>query len=146
MPSNIERYRTYNRAKELFRLNIDPDHFNDTGALSLAQLRPDGFVSLDGDEAGSLMTKPFMMKGEDLYINAEAKWGEIYTEIVDAETRKPFPGFWVPGEHPPPFTGDSVKAKVAWKHSHDLVFEKPVRRKFYLHQARLYSYWLEDRR
>lgn len=143
MPGSMERYRTYNRAKELFRLNVDPEHFRDTGALSLAKLRPDGFVSLDGSEAGILITKPFMLKGEDLYINAEANWGEIYTEIIDAETKKPFPGFWVPGEHPPPFTGDSVKAKVVWKHPHDLLFEKPVRLKFYLHQARLYSFWLE---
>ena len=48
-----------------------------------------------------------------------------------------------PGEHPPPFRDDSIKAKVDWKYPHDLVFEKPVRLKFYLHQARLYSFWLE---
>ncbi|MDE2742204.1 MAG: hypothetical protein OXI58_11500, partial [Gemmatimonadota bacterium] len=77
--------------------------------------------------------------------NADARWGEIYAEIQDAETGRPLPGFWVPGEQPPPFTGDSLRGKYEWKHSHDLVFEKPVRLKFYLHQARLYAYWLEDR-
>jgi hypothetical protein len=103
----------------------------------------DGFVSVDGDESGIIVTKPFLMKGENLYINADARWGEIYTEIIDAATMKAHPGFWVPGEHPPPFRDDSIKAKVDWKYPHDLVFEKPVRLKFYLHQARLHSFWLE---
>jgi len=143
LPGSIEMYQAYNRAKELFRLDVDPDVFADAGALSLAKLRPDGFVSIDGDEIGTIVTKPFVLQGEDLYINADASWGEIYTEILDAETMKPFPGFWVPGELPPPYSGDHTRAKVAWKHPHDLVFEKPVRLKFYLHQARLYSFWLE---
>ena len=143
LPGSIEDYKTYNRSKELFRLNVDLKVFNDSGALSLAKLRPDGFVSVDGDESGIIVTKPFLMKGENLYINADARWGEIYTEIIDAATMKTHPGFWVPGEHPPPFRDDSVKAKVDWKYPHDLVFEKPVRLKFYLHQARLYSFWLE---
>ena len=84
-----------------------------------------------------------MMKGEDLYVNAEANWGEIYVEIIDAETMKAIPGFWVPAEKPDPLTGDHTRAKINWKHPHDLVFEKPVRVRFYLHQARLYSFWLE---
>ena len=62
-----------------------------------------------------------------------------------ARSAKPLPNFWVPKEEPPPFTGDSLRAKYVWKHPHDLVFERPVRLKFYLHQARLYAYWLEDR-
>ena len=57
----------------------------------------------------------------------------------------PSPNFWVPGAEPPPFTGDSLRAKYVWKDPHDLVFERPVRLKFYLHQARLYAYWLKDR-
>ena len=73
LPGSIEDYKTYNRAKELFRLNVDPKAFNDSGALSLAKLRPDGFVSMDGDESGTIVTKPFLLKGEDLYINADAR-------------------------------------------------------------------------
>ena len=143
MPGGIEEYKTHNRNKELFRLDVDPELFNDSGALSLAKLRPDGFVSLDADEAGTITTKPFIMKGEDLYVNAEARWGELYAEILDAETMEVFPGFWVPAEQPAPLTGDHVRAKINWKYPHDLVFEKPVRIRFYMHQARLYSFWLE---
>lgn len=143
MPGGMENYRDLNRNKELFRLDVAPELFDDRGALSLAKLKTDRFVSLDADEAGTITTKPFMLKGEDLYINADARWGAIYTEIVDAETMSLLAGFYVPGEQHPPFTGDSVRAKVAWKHRHELVFEKPVRLIFDLHQARLYSFWLE---
>ncbi len=143
LPGSIELYKEFNRCQELFRLNVDPEHFEDSGALSLAKLRPDGFVSIDGGECGTILTKPFELKGEDIYINADATWGEIYAEIVDGETRKPHDGFWVPSERPAPFTGDSTKAKLTWKHPHRLVFDKPVRLKFYLRQARLYSFWLE---
>ena len=143
MPGSIEQYQKFNQSRELFRLGVKPEHFADTGALSLAKLRPDGFVSLDGGMSGYLITKPFVWRGEDLYINADAQWGELYAEILDAETQKPHPGFWVPGEEPPPFKGNSTRAKFAWKPNHDLVFEKPVRLKFYLYQARLYSFWLE---
>ena len=143
MPGSIEMYRRFNRCKELFRLGIDQRHFDDAGALSLAKLPRDRFVSIDGDEIGTIITRPFYWRGEDLCINADARWGEIYTEIQDAESGRPHPGFWVPGEEPPPFTGDSLGAKFTWKHPHDLNFEKPVRLKFYLHQARLFSYWLD---
>lgn len=68
--------------------------------------------------------------------NANARWGEIYAEIQDAEIGKPLPNFWVPGAEPPPFTGDSLRAKYVWKDPHDLVFERPVRLKFYLHQVK----------
>ena len=145
IPSSVEMYQRFNRCKELFRLGVDQRHFADPGALCLAKLPPDRFVSIDGDEIATLVTHPFHWRGEDLYLNADARWGEIYAEIQDAETGSPLPNFWVPGEEPPPFSGDSLRAKYVWKHPHDLVFEKPVRLKFYLHQARLYAYWLEDR-
>ena len=145
IPGSVEMYQRFDRCKELFRLGVDERHFADPGALCLAKLPPDRFVSIDGDEIATLVTQPFHWRGEDLYLNADARWGEIYAEIQDAETGRPLPGFWVPGEEPPPFTGDSLRAKYEWKQPHDLVFEKPVRLKFYLHQARLYAYWLEDR-
>ena len=58
-------------------------------------------------------------------------------------TSHPHEGFWVPLEKPEPFVGDEVRAKVKWKPRHDLVFDRPVRLRFYLHQARLYSFWSE---
>ncbi|MBT3344971.1 MAG: hypothetical protein HN712_11805 [Gemmatimonadetes bacterium] len=143
LPGSREQYQEYNRSKELFRLGVSPEVFEDSGALSLAKLPQDRFAALEADEAGQILTKPFDLKGEDVYINADASWGKIYVEIADAETRKAHTGFWVPAEEPAPFVGDEVRAKVAWKPTHDLVFERPVRLRFYLHQARLYSFWIE---
>ena len=56
---------------------------------------------------------------------------------------RPVPGFWVPAETPPPLRGDHTRARIEWKPDYDRVFDEPVRVRFYLHQARLYSFWLE---
>jgi len=142
-PGSREQYREFNRNKELFRLGVAEEAFDDGGALSLAKLPQDRFVALEADEAGQVLTKPFELKGQDVYINADAQWGKVYVEIADGETRKAHAGFWVPLEEPTPFAGNEVRAKVQWKPQHDMIFDKPVRLRFYLHQARLYSFWLE---
>jgi len=138
-----ENYVNFRKTGELRRLGIKPEHFEDAGALSLAILRPDGFVSADGEACGIITTKPFDLRGEDIYINADASWGEIYVEIADGETGKAIPGFWVPAEKPAPFKGDSTSHKVAFKNPHDLVFDKPVCLRFYIYEASLYSFWIE---
>ena len=143
LPGSPQQYQEFNRSKELFRLGVSPDAFQDPGALSLAKVAPDRFVALEADEAGQILTQPFELKGQDVYINADAQWGRIYVEIADAQTRKAHAGFWVPGEEPEPFVGNQTRALVKWKATHNLVFDKPVRLRFYLHQARLYSFWLE---
>ena len=116
--------------------------FEGQATVCRARLRPDGFVSLDGGNAGCVTSKPFVWKGEELYVNVDARWGELYAEIVDMNMR-PVPGFWVPAETPPPLRGDHTRARIEWKPDHDRVFDEPVRVRFYLHQARLYSFWLE---
>ena len=141
--SSLEDFRKFGKTKELHRLAVNPEHFVDSGALSLAKLRPDGFVSAEGDLCGVIVTKPFDLRGEDIYVNANANWGEIYVSILDGESRRVIPGFGVPGTEPPPVTGDDTRHKVSFLKEHDLVFEKPVRLKFFLHQASLYSFWIE---
>ena len=37
---------------------------------------------------GTLITKPFHWRGEDLYLNADARWGEIYAEIQALDEKK----------------------------------------------------------
>ena len=100
-------------------------------------------MSLEGSDNGVVTTRPFELNGEEVFINADARWGEIYTEILDAESGRPIPGFWVPSERPPPFTGDSTRARVAWKNGHGFVFDRPVQLRFYLHRASLFSFWIE---
>ena len=118
------------------------------GRQSLAKLRPDGFVSVDASMAGELITKPFLWPDDDavsLYINADASWGEVYCELIDSSAGSPFARFWVPAHLPPPFVGDSTKHRVEWGADADIaeVRGKVVAVKFYLHQASLFSFWLE---
>lgn len=156
IPGYKDLYETYNRNKELFRLDIDPAVFEDIGALNLATLRLDGFVSLDAEEVGRVLTKPFMFQGEDLYANVDAKWGDVRVELVEAESKVPaepaaYPGGpdtldALPGygrKEAVPVSGDHVKVKLRWEGSPPPNFEKPVRARFILNQARLYSFWLE---
>ena len=57
-------------------------YFEDAGALCLAKLRLDGFVSLDAASEGSVVTKPFMTTGEGLYVNAVAPQGQVRAEVL----------------------------------------------------------------
>lgn len=156
MPGYKDLFETYNRNKELFRLDVDPSVFQDIGAMNLATLRLDGFVSLDAEEVGRVITKPFMLNGEDLYVNVDAKWGDIRVELVHVDP----PGPSVPPTHPGgpdtlralpgygrveavPVSGDHVRVKLKWEGSPNLNSDKPVRARFILNQARLYSFWLE---
>jgi hypothetical protein len=157
LPTSPELYATYNRNRELFRLNVDPDLFNDVSAPSLATLRMDGFVSLDAAEVGWVITKPMRLDGGTLYVNADARWGEVHAEILDGDagraapmqstagpdTLGALPGFVVHRGQTVALTGDHLRGRMAWKDNPRLVFDKPVRIRFVMRQARLYSYWVE---
>ncbi len=142
-PSNALSRERHTRNKELYRLNVDPELFDDQVTICLAKLRPDGFVSLDADSAGTVFTKPFMWHGEDLFVNVNAAWGEFYASIVDGETLKVLPEFDLATQQPSPLKGDHWKARIHWNTDRDLVFDNPVRLRFFMHQARFYSFWLE---
>ena len=136
---NALRFR---RHKELY-----PDEyaefFKDIGALCLAKLRLDGFVSLDAEGQGTVVTKPFMLNGENLYVNAEAENGDLSAEILDAETMNPLPGF--SASECISLTGDHLREQIAWKGRERLASDKAVRLRFLLRGAKLYAFWLESR-
>jgi hypothetical protein len=69
-------YREHNGGgEELFRLGIEPSHFEAAEALCLAKLRPQGFVSLDAKRQGTLVTKSFLWPpGHVLWLNVAASW------------------------------------------------------------------------
>ena len=118
----------------------DDAFFDDCGALNLATLRRDGFVSLDATAAGTLVTKPFKVDGDHLYVNAELANGALRAEILDAETLAPQPGF--SARECIPLQGDHLQARVGWSNQAKLASGKPVRLRFYLQHAKLYSFWL----
>jgi hypothetical protein len=111
---------------------------NSTG---LAQLRRDGFASMDaGEEEGVLTTRPLRLSNNYLFVNAEADQGELRVEIVDADGN-PIPSFQ--REQCQTIIGDSTLQMVTWQSVTDLssISGQVVKIRFYLKNGRLYSFW-----
>jgi hypothetical protein len=115
-----------------------------SGSMNLGTLRLDGFISMDtaGDE-GTLVTRPLRLVGNSLLLNADAAGGEIRVELLDADTRAPLASFT--RANCVPLAGDRVRQAVTWQGTSagNLPLGKPVRLKFYLRNAKLYSFWTE---
>ena len=116
-------------------------YFKDYGALTLAKLRLDGFVSLDADTEGSIVTAPFMADGGSLHVNAETQDGEVRAAVLDADTMEPLPG--LSASECLPLRGDHLRGQLAWRQGSRLVSESPVRLRFELRGASLYAFWLQ---
>jgi hypothetical protein len=144
--------------RDLFA-DMDPAIYNDaffdsTTILCLARLRRDGFVSLDtvilnpgspdsGSTEGVLLTKSFIWdQGSSLRVNADVEaGGEVRVEVVDAESLLPFPG-WSASECQP-LEGDQLTGEINWNSgSTPTIADRPVRLRFHLQKASLYSFWL----
>jgi hypothetical protein len=110
------------------------------GAIGLAKIRLDGFVSMDaGEREGTLTTRPLRFRGNALYVNAGAARGELQAELL-GEDGRPLPGFT--RADCDPIQADSVRRAVSWRGRSDLaaVASQAVRVKFYLRDASLYSF------
>ena len=111
-----------------------------SGPICLAKLRLDGFVSVDaGQDAGSLITKPFRCEGGPLEINASARGGVVEVAVLD-ESGIQYQGY--SRQECALFDGDSVDHSVTWREKLSLEELKgnTVRLKFYLQNASLYSF------
>ena len=109
----------------------------DGGAVCLAVLRRDGFISLDaGEEPGTVLTKPFVLGSTTLHVNVDASAGELDVTILDGG------GQTIAVSEP--VTGDQPRATLQWK-SGDLANVKgqTVSLRFALRKGRLYSFWCE---
>jgi len=110
------------------------------GSIGLATWRRDGFVSIDANRnTGTLTTKALTFAGNHLVINAEVADGEVVVELLDAADH-PLEGFEAASCLP--FKGDSIRHEVSWKGGGDLgpLSDKPVKLKFHMRCARLYSF------
>lgn len=107
------------------------------GAVCLAVLRRDGFISLDaGEIEGSVLTRPFKMSGADLLVNVDAIHGGLRVELIDGDDRVV--------AQSEPLTGDLPRETVKWKNSEIAnLLGKTLSLRFTLRYAKLYSYWLE---
>jgi hypothetical protein len=110
------------------------------GAMCLAVLRLDGFISLDANSnAGYIKTKPFIMKGNSLYLNIDAAGGQAKVEILDSND-KPIVGFTA--NDCDAITSNSVRIQVQWANKANLssLSGKTVKLKISLTNAHLYAF------
>ena len=116
------------------------------GTINLAKLRLDGFASMNAtEEEGYLVTKPFECEDEDLLINAYARGGQISVAVLDEAGQHI--GDYYTGFRKidcSPFDSDSLRHKVTWRHFTSLgtLKGRTIRLKFYLRNAKLYSFEL----
>lgn len=119
------------------RYNSRPVHASNF-ATGLAMLRRDGFASMKSTkDEGFLLTRPFKVDGEYLFINADIK-GKLKVEMLD-EFKKPIKGF-VTSMH----KVNNTKIKVEWKGGKDMktLVGRKIHLKFYVSDGNLYSFWI----
>ena len=113
----------------------------DLGGIYRATQRVDGFVSLDADYPGGVVTtKPLRFTGDSLRVNlSTAGAGGVRGALLDLEGT-PLPGFgredcaWI--------NADETNHLVEWKSGSDLsgLAGQPVRVEFTLRNARLFAF------
>lgn len=117
------------------------DGFSSTG---LAVMRRDGFASMDGDDAGGVLTtRPLKFQGNHLFVNVDAPSGELRVEALDDEGEVISP--YVMGKCVP-ISEDSTLTRVEWDGVDDLAALRGerVRFRFHLRQGKLYSFWVSE--
>ena len=114
-------------------------YFQDLNCVALAKVRLDGFVSLDADKKGTMLTTPFVLDG-GVFVNANADGGELRAELVDVEDMRPLPGFSLADCDP--VNGDDLARELTWGGRSASPSPRPVRLRFEMTHARLYAFWL----
>ena len=111
-------------------------HGNRYGAIGLATLRLDGFVSMHAEGEGFVVTKPFTFRGDTLQVNADAGRGRLRVQILDERLRP------VAGWLSEPLTGDDTAHVLRWPDGRSLaeLEGRPVRLKFLMDDTHLYSF------
>lgn len=113
----------------------------DVGAVNLATLRRDGFVSLDaGGDEGSVVTQPFKCPQGRLFVNVDARGGQVHVDVLNANDADKEAVASAAA-----ITEDVLRQPVLWE-SGDITSKRNhnIRLRFRLRDAKLYSYWFSD--
>ena len=116
----------------------DPDKVQ--YGLGLARMRRDGFVSIDAGPVreGVLITRALRTENQQLALNAVcSKGGYIQVEVTDDQERV------LDGcarAQCDTFSGDSTRGMVTWKGQSKIPHNKPLRLRFFMRNASLYSF------
>ncbi len=114
------------------------------GALGLATLRRDGFVSMQARHPGaSLTTRPLLFSGSRLFVNANTAGAELTVECLD-EGGQPLEPFARPRCRG--FRGNSACSEIRWDGAGSLaaLSGKRVKFRFHLDRGDLYAFWVTD--
>jgi hypothetical protein len=115
---------------------------NQQSSICLAKIRLDGFVSLTAGKTATATTKPIILDGNQLILNAATagREGEMGVEIIDVETGEPIPGFTL--NDCDRFHGDDVGHVVTWNGNDNIgsLTNKPIKLCFELKRAKLFSF------
>jgi len=132
--------RRHNKVPAEYDPRIAPDQDPRTMAIGLATLRVDGFASVSASfDGGRLTTTLLRSSSDELALNLKADYGRVLVECLDEEDRV-LPGYGK--EDCVPLQVDAVEARVQWREKGNLKLlrERPFKLRFYLYNARLYSY------
>jgi hypothetical protein len=124
----------------------------DDGGIGRAVLRRDGFISADADyTGGELITWPLVFTGSKLQLNTDTgSGGTVRVELLD-EAGRPIPGFELKGDFEDvEIEGNHICVIAQWPRVVDGVRRytsdvselagRPVRLRFAMRNARLYSF------
>ena len=112
-----------------------------TISIGRATWRLDGFVSLDAGHLGGVIeTVALQAEGGRLVVNADAGGGRLEVEVMTAEGA-PLAGYT--REECQAIQTDSVRQTVVWDGSSRLPAGQPVRLRFHLREASLYSFRID---
>jgi hypothetical protein len=112
-----------------------------TGAIGLASIRVDGFVSRNASpDGGTLTTPPLVIQGDTLTVNARIRAGAALYVTVRNPDGSPIPGF--SHEDAIPVTGDKLDHRITWRNDKTLgeLKGRPIALHFAFNNGQLYAF------
>jgi hypothetical protein len=111
--------------------------------IGLARMKRDRYVALTPErEEGVLRTKPFVVPGDGLTVNARAPRGAVHVRLLD-EAGRPLgaPG----GGDAQPITGDVLAEEVRWPRPLGVLRGRPVCLEFRVRRGQLFGFELHGK-
>jgi len=106
--------------------------------IARASWRLDGFVSLDSDNSGGIVeTVTLQTAGDQLEVNVDASKGSLQVEVLSA-AGEVLPEFDL--ESSERISGNQIRHIVRWNERSLLDTAEPIRLRFHLNNAQLYSF------
>ncbi|MFH1742280.1 MAG: hypothetical protein ABIH23_25020 [bacterium] len=111
------------------------------GTYTRAVLRLDGFISADTKyTGGELTTNPLIFSGKKLQLNGDTSAGGTVKVEIQDESGSPIDGFTA--EEADEINGNYIRVSATWNDTNDVspLAGKPIRLRFIMRDARLYSF------